>query len=220
MANRTLQKIPVNKGRFFEVLKLRKCSIRKLGEAYEQIGRTEKTIRRCLDDGKMPPDLLDRIAKYLNIHPDYLAGVYDDKLKRIEDKDSRDFFKSFIKPGKYPYILKERDELHYESYFENILIMSKISIEQFNTLPTEERILLRQEMDVSILEVIAKHFKKNSLGESISDELEYYRSNVGDFDPFSGYAYLEGIGLPDPNPDDIFLDDSEVQEENKSDNQE
>lgn len=37
MANRTLQKIPVNKGRFFEVLKLRKCSIRKLGEAYEQI---------------------------------------------------------------------------------------------------------------------------------------------------------------------------------------
>lgn len=116
MANRTLQKIPVNKGRFFEVLKLRKCSIRKLGEAYEQIGRTEKTIRRCLDDGKMPPDLLDRIAKYLNIHPDYLAGVYDDKLNRIEDKDSRAFSNH----------LSSQKNIHISSKKETNYIMSPI----------------------------------------------------------------------------------------------
>ncbi len=46
MANKTSQKVPVNKQRFLKVLKLRNCSIRKLGEAYEQIERTEKTIRR------------------------------------------------------------------------------------------------------------------------------------------------------------------------------
>lgn len=221
MANRTLQKVPINKERFFEVLKLRKCSIRKLGEEYEQIGRTEKTIRRCLDDGRMPPDLLDRIARYLNIHPDYLSGVYDDKLNRMKDEDSREVFKSFIKPEKYPYILKAKDKLNYVSYFEDILIMNNISMEQFNTLSAEERILFRQEMDVAILEVIAKHFKKNSLGKSVRGELEYCKLNVGDYDPFSGYAHLEGIGLPDPNPDDIFpdLDGTEIQEKNKSDNQ-
>lgn len=42
MANKAAQKVPVNKQRFFEVLKWRNCSIRKLGEAYEQIERTEK----------------------------------------------------------------------------------------------------------------------------------------------------------------------------------
>ena len=83
MANKAAQKVPVNKQRFFEVLKWRNCSIRKLGEAYEQIERTEKTIRRCLDAGEMPPDLLDRIAKYLDVHPNYLSGVYDLSLIHI-----------------------------------------------------------------------------------------------------------------------------------------
>ena len=62
MGNKSAQKVPVNKERFMEILKLRNSSIRKLGEAYEEIERTEKTIRRCLDAGEMPPDLLNRIA--------------------------------------------------------------------------------------------------------------------------------------------------------------
>ena len=54
-----------------EVLRLRNSSIRKLGEAYEEIERTEKTIRRCLNNGEMPPDLLNRIPKHIIDHPDY-----------------------------------------------------------------------------------------------------------------------------------------------------
>lgn len=221
MANKTSYKVPINKVHFLKVVELRKCSVRKLGEAYEQVGRTEKTIRRCLNEGKMPPDLLDKIAKYLNVHPDYLAGIYDDRADRIEDANLRAFVKSSIKLEKYPYILKAKDKLNYVSCFEDILIMNNISMEQFNTLSAEERILFRQEMDVAILEVIAKHFKKNSLGKSVRGELEHCKLNVGDYDPFSGYAHLEGIGLPDPNPDDIFpdLDGTEIQEKNKSDNQ-
>ena len=44
MGNKSAQKVPVNKERFMEILKLRNSSIRKLGEAYEEIERTEKTI--------------------------------------------------------------------------------------------------------------------------------------------------------------------------------
>lgn len=88
MANKAVQKVPVNKQRFFEVLKWRNCSIRKLGEAYEQIERTEKTIRRCLDAGEMPPDLLDRIAKYLNVHPNYLMST-DQPKKHCDTRQSR-----------------------------------------------------------------------------------------------------------------------------------
>ena len=85
MANKETPKVPINRDRFFEVLKARGSSIRKLGGAYNEIQRTEKTIRRCLDEGKMPPDLLERIARFLNVHPDYLAGIYDEKADRIED---------------------------------------------------------------------------------------------------------------------------------------
>ena len=205
MANKPSQKVPVNKQRFLEVLKLRNCSIRKLGEAYKQIGRTEKTIRRCLDNSEMPPDLLDRIAKYLNVHPNYLSGVYDDKADRIEDKFLRTLSKSFIKPEKYPYLLNAKSDLEYTTYFENILTMNDISMEQFNTLPAQERVLFRQEMVVAILEVIEKHFKQDSLGNNLRDELDYCKAFVDDFDPFSYYAHLEGIGLSEP---DFEYDDS------------
>lgn len=206
MANKAAQKVPVNKQRFREVLKRRDCSIRKLGEAYEQIERTEKTIRRCLEAGEMPPDLLDRIAKYLNVHPDYLSGVYDDEADRIEDKYLRTLSKSFIKPEKYPYLLKAKSEIEYTTYFENLLTMNDISMEQFKTLPPEERVLFRQEMVVAILKVITKHFTTDSLGNNLQEELDYCESLVGDYDPFSYYAQLEGLGLPEPEFDDSFSD--------------
>lgn len=201
MSNKASPKVPVNKKRFLEILKLRNCSIRKLGEAYEQIGRTEKTIRRYLDCGEMPPELLNKIAKYLNIHPDYLSGVYDTKADHIENDYLRALAKSFIKPEKYPYLLKAKSDLEYTSYFENILTMNNISMKQFNTLSPEERVLFRQELVVAILEVIEKHFVNDSLGNNLNDELAYYKSFVREYDPFSYYAHLEGIGLPDPNFD-------------------
>lgn len=207
MTNKSVQKVPVNKRHFLKVLKLCNCSIRKLGEAYEQIERTEKTIRRYLDSGEMPSDLLDRIAKYLNVDPDYLSGVYDDKADRIKDKHLRAHSKSFIKPQKYPYLLKAKSKIDYVSYFENLLTMNDVSMKQFNTLPPEERVLFRQEMVIAILGVIAKHFTTDSLGNNLQDELDYCKSFVGDYDPFSYYARLEGIGLLDPEFDDEPFDD-------------
>ena len=47
--------------------------------------------------------------------------------------------------------------------------------------------------------VLAKHFKKNSLGKDIMEELSFCESMVGDDDPFSYYAELEGIGLSEDN---------------------
>lgn len=207
MGNKSTQKVPVNKERFMEVLRLRNCSIRKLGKAYEEIERTEKTIRRCLDNGEMPPDLLNRIAKYLDVHPDYLSGIYDDKADRIEDTFLRAMSKSFIKPEKYPYLLKAKSDIGYTTYFENILTMNDISMDLFRTLPPEERVLFRQEMVVAIMQVIAKHFTHDSLGNSTSEALAYCESCVGHNDPFSYFAELEGIGFPEPNLDGDFYNE-------------
>lgn len=207
MANKETPKVPINRDRFFEVLKARGCSIRKLGEAYNEIQRTEKTIRRCLDEGKMPPDLLDRIARYLNVHPDYLAGVYDEKADRIEDAYLRHMYLRSVRPEKYPYLLKAIEDIDYTRYFENILTMNHISMAQFRTLDPVERVLFRQELVLAILEVIAKHFEVDSLGNKIADDLDYCRAFVNDFDPFSYFAGLEGVAIVDnsegPTPEEM-----------------
>ena len=197
MANRETPKVPINRERFNEVLKTRNSSIRKLGEAYNEIQRTEKTIRRWLDKGEMPPDLLNRIARFLNVHPDYLAGVYDEKVDRIEDAYLRHMYLKSVKPENYPYLLKAAEDIDYSHYFEDILTMNYISMEQFKTLDPIERVLFRQELVLAILEVIAKHFKVDSLGHDITDDLDYCRAFADDFDPTSYFAELEGIAIED-----------------------
>lgn len=208
MGNKSTATVPVNKKRFMEVLKIRNCSIRKLGDAYDEIERTEKTIRRYLDKGEMPPDLLDKIAKFLNVHPDYLSGVYDTKADQIKNAYLRSISKANINPEKYPYLLKARSDIDYTSYFENILTMNNITMEQFRTLPPRDRITFRQEMVFAILQVVAKHFTQDSLGNDLAAELSYCEAFVDDFNPFSYFAHLEGIGLCE---DDIEfpLDDGE-----------
>jgi len=220
MGNKKTSKVPVNKELFLEVLKLRNCSIRKLGEAYEEIQRTEKTIRRCLDEGEMPSDLLDNIAKYLDVHPDYLSGVYNQKADKIEDEYLRHLYRKSINPDKYPYLLKAKSDIDYTNYFENILTMNNITMEQYRTLPAEERVLFRQELVVAILQVISRHFSHDSLGNDLSAELEYCESFVGDFDPFSYFAELEGIGLSEddisiPEDNDASISDFEKMMEEK-----
>lgn len=152
------------------------------------------------------------IAKHLNVHPDYLSGVYDDKADRIEDDFLRTMYRSFIKPEKYPYLLKAKSDIGYTNYFENILTMNDISMDLFHTLPPEERILFRQEMVVAIMQVIAKHFTHDSLGNSTSETLAYYESYIGDCDPFSYFAELEGIGSTEPDLDTDFYDEESAQD--------
>ena len=63
--------------------------------------------------------------------------------------------------------------------------MNNITMDQYCTLPADERVLFRQELVVAILQVISRHFSHDSLGNDLSAELEYCESFVDDFDPFS-----------------------------------
>lgn len=205
--------VSVNKQVFLEVLKQKKSSIRKLGDAYTHIERTEKSIRRYLNKGEMPENILINISKYLDVHPDYLSGAYHSKIDKIEDAYLRSLSKSFLKPEKYPYITKVKNEIDYVKYFENILIMNDISLEMFQALDPLVRVLMRQELIVSILSVISKYFSHDALGNNLSELLGYYESMVGDEDPFSYFFNLEGIGLIEENvvnfSDDDFISDAE-----------
>lgn len=63
MANKPISKLLINKERFIDYIHSKGVSIRKLGQ---EIDRTEKTLRRNLNNGEMPPGTLYMIAKYLD----------------------------------------------------------------------------------------------------------------------------------------------------------
>src|SRR5699024_12538100 len=65
---------------------------------------SERAIRRWLNKGEMPPDLLERIAKFLNVHPDYLSGVCNAEANQIKNAYLRSLFHSHLN--------LERSEVH------------------------------------------------------------------------------------------------------------
>lgn len=64
MGNRVIPKSAINKIEFMAMLKSYDLSIRALSKL---VDRNDRTIRRYLDDGAMPVDLLDSIYKVLGI---------------------------------------------------------------------------------------------------------------------------------------------------------
>ena len=71
MANKKLYTVPISKERFIETVHSLGWSIRDLGKN-TYIDRTEKTIRRCLNNGEISPYLLSKIASVMNIKEDLL----------------------------------------------------------------------------------------------------------------------------------------------------
>ena len=197
MANKKTLKVKIDKNFFLKVLKEKDFSLRKLGtdEAYNYIQRTERTIRRCLDQGEMPPEILDRIASFLNVHPDYLSGAENQRIRKIEDSYFRFREKHRLKAENYPYFLESYKKINYEKNFKDLLVLHRISEELFQSLPPIERYYFRQEIDLAIERVIEKHFSTDALGNATEDQLSYLESYLHDYDPDSYYAYLEGIGI-------------------------
>ena len=77
---RNISGVEVKKNRFFIILKSRNLSIQKLAD---KTGYTRQGISKAIHAGKMDPKMLDDIAKYLDISPDFLTGEYP--LKRFDN---------------------------------------------------------------------------------------------------------------------------------------
>jgi len=188
VANKETVKLPVNRTRFDEALKLRHSSIRKLGEAYDEIARTEKTIRRCLQQDEMSPDLLDRIGKFLDVDPDYISGKYDREIDKIKDKHLRSVLAAQLKAEKYPYLVKQQakrfdGKFLYDKYLESILIIHDISLRQFKALPFEQQKSLQMDMEDAITSMIAKYFTCDAKGREGLPSLQYLYAMIDCYDP-------------------------------------
>ena len=188
MANKEKTKVFIDRKCFEETLKLRNSSIRKLGQVTGGVGWSEKTIRRALIDGQISPELLDDIAQYLDVDPEYLSGKYHRNAEKYEDQYIRALALYNLKAERYPYLLKQqRDKINgyllYDRYLENILIIHNLSLEQFNNLPFEIRKKMQLDLEGSICSVLTRYFDKDVFGKELYPDIYRLQNDIDNYDP-------------------------------------
>jgi hypothetical protein len=153
-----IEKVNFSQQRFQEALEYREKSLRQI-QRDNIDGLTERTLRRAKKDGKINPEILDLLGKYLDIDPYFLSGGYDESADRVAStpEESRDL-KAKITVNQAPYIRKEKRELKSLGYIEDILIDHEIPISVWRSMPIDTMIHFYLDMDRAIDKVVWKYF--------------------------------------------------------------
>ena len=201
-----VKKVPISRERFEEAKKLRGSSIRKLGAVKGGIGCDEKTIRRGLNDGEVTVEVMDLLARGLDIDPHYLSGKYHADAEACPIPEVRAALLRELCPERYPYLfVQKRDRSDgrylYDRYLENILVIHNISRAQFEALPFEQQKKLQVELEGAICQVLLRYFDKDATGENTYPEIYHLQNDIEEYDP----DYKEP-------PEDFFREMSEYED--------
>lgn len=173
--NKPTAKETIVKSRFVEVMKAKGLTIKALGErslnsSATERDRSEKTIGRYINRGKMPFDLLDHLAQVLDVESAFLMGHYDIKPfstpETDEDRLIRERMQSFITPQRYPYALDRMKKVKVDQYYNAILSIHGISLEQFIRLEPEKRFRLMHSIESKLVPVLMDYFPVDVQGEN------------------------------------------------------
>lgn len=182
------KKVPISRERFEEAKKLRGSSIRKLGAVKGGIGCDEKTIRRGLNDGEVSVEVMDLIARGLDIDPHYLSGKYHAEAEKCPIPEVKKALLQQLRPEHYPYLfVQKRDRSDgrylYDRYLENILVIHNISKAQFDAMPFEHQKEMQVELETAICKVLLRYFDKDAAGRDTYPEIYHLQSDIEDYDP-------------------------------------
>ena len=186
VANKKSKKAPFQWERFIAAKKRAKISIRKLGSE-EGIGWSEKTIRRAKADGEINPEILEALAKQLDVAPDYLKGKYDHFYDVIADgfdeKQRGSYLKEMLDPGRYPYYMGKNQVKQKEGYMDGILMLHGISNRQYDELSPEKRKAFQIDIERAVGAVIKKYFECDGRGQHGIPDLYYLESQIECYEP-------------------------------------
>lgn len=187
MANKKSQKEPFQWERFLAAKRRAKISITKLGSKDDGIGWSEKTIRRAKADGKISSEILEALAKRLDIDPDYLRGKYDHFYDLIADgfdeKQREIYLKKMLDPGRYPYYRGKNQIKLYEGYMDGILMLHGISNRQYDELSPEKRKAFQIDIEKAVGTVIEKYFECDGRGQSGIPDLYSLEAQIECYEP-------------------------------------
>ncbi len=165
MANKKQIKVPISRDCFLRVIREKGYTVESLGDKSE-IDRSGKTIQRCLSDGEMQPELLDRIGRVINVDPTYLAGEYDRRYEELKDQLKNPELTHILwtNTDRFPYIKHQTEGIDYAEYMMNTLLVNNISKEQFLALEAQERQHFKYDLALALHNVIKQYFKVDSQG--------------------------------------------------------
>lgn len=173
--------VPIEKKFFMQILKKKKSSIRKLG-SNDKIINTERTIRRALNAGKMHRDLLNSIAKELDVYPAFLSGEIYLSRCSIQDDVLRNIALSSLRINNYPYFMKEKDEYQINDFLKNVLMLYDISLMQYEHFPFERKIEFLRALDTAIVPIINNFFIQDAYGNAGLPNLQLNSMHIDQYE--------------------------------------
>ena len=165
MANKKTEKVPIIRDSFLRIIREKGYTVESLG-MQPQVDRSGKTIQRCLATGEMQPELLDRIGRFLDVDPSYLAGDYDRRFEDIKDTLVSPELTHYLwtKTDRFPYSKHETESIDYGEYLLNTLLINDISKEQYLALDPQKRRLFQFDLGQALHSVIKQYFEVDSRG--------------------------------------------------------
>lgn len=159
MGTRKSEKAKIDSDWFRWVLSQCGASIRSLGDPDTGIGWNERTLRRALSDGAISPDLLEAVAKRLNVHPDYLSGKDAWTCECLPEDDARKvFLERYMRPEQHPYIDVEQERMGVDGYIKATLLMHGVDWSSYLQLSRGSREYLFSTLDEAVTSVLKRWF--------------------------------------------------------------
>lgn len=174
MPKKEVKRDVIDKEVFLAILKEKGTSIPELGEKYVA-ECSERTLRRSINSGHMRPQYIDRIAKYLDVHPMFLSGELHKKADLFPD-EMKQWYLNSLDSSKYPYCKKELDILKgmpIRELLSHIFSLFDVSYSQFEQMTFEKQYALQYELFEAMIPIMRKHFTEDSYGNEDMPELDY-----------------------------------------------
>ncbi len=202
--------VPIDPEWFKWVIKKQGSSIRQLGKD-EEIGKTDKTIGRAVKAKEIDADLLERIARRINVHPDYLAGKYSwtMALPVMDEEGVRDYWRdTYLDPKHFPYLHREQEGVAVRDHLKDTLLLHGISWEEFSSKPVNVQQRIKDQLDRMTTKVLSAWFP-NCTPEYFIDmqEAMEWKTERDVYEAMLDYLVERGLAtVYEPEEDDYDAD--------------
>lgn len=177
MAKKKLKE-PIDGQWLKDVIKRRGHSVRALTnpEREGSIAYDIRTVQRAIADGEISPQLLDAIARAIDVHPDFLRGKHlwtlEVDIMRYPEVRAH-WLEHYLNPNHFPYRVYKQERLGSHRHFMNTLLMHGVSEGEYRSLSRKERESLMQCLNTHTTKIL-KHWFPDSAQDDYADYSDVY----------------------------------------------
>lgn len=146
-----------------------------------------KTIRRSRKSGEISAELLDALAKRLDVAPDYLTGKYARDFSKLFPEplyvESTAILEGMLAPERFPYLMSQHRADLYDRYIDGILMIHDISFRQYSEMPADSKRQFKLDIERAVCSVIRKYFRHDAGGREGLPNLYRIEVEIVNYNP-------------------------------------